>query len=245
MTAPVLELKEVSYRHPVSGRGLDRISLGFRKGERTALLGLNGSGKTTLLLHLNGLLRPESGRVLREGVSMDYGREGLRALRSRVGLVFQNPDAQIFSASVREDVSFGPLNLGLDVPTVTSRVEEALAAVGLGACADRPVQALSHGEKKRLCIAGVLAMKPEVLVLDEPMAGLDPVMQEAFAALLGRLHAGGMTVILATHDIGFARGWADAVHVLAEGHCVASLDAAALKAGGGDAELLALLGKPS
>ena len=228
MSETILSLHEVSYRHPGSGRGLDRLTIGFEPGKRAALLGLNGAGKTTLLLHLNGILRPDSGEVHYWKIPMDYRRVGLRELRSCVGLVFQNPDVQIFSASVREDVSFGPMNLGLDQATVRQRVEESIRAVGLEDCVDRPVHALSHGQKKRLCIAGVLAMKPEVLLLDEPMAGLDVSMQAEFTTLLAKLHAGCMTIIVSTHDLSFAYQWADTRHVLAEGRCVASWDATAL-----------------
>jgi len=166
----LLELQGVSYRYPDGSVGLDSCSLSIQHGSRTALLGANGAGKTTLFLHLNGILRPQSGTVFYCGAPLDYSRQGLRSLRSLVGVVFQNPDSQLFSASVREDVSFGPLNLGLDKETVKIRVEEALHAVGMTACADKPVHNLSYVQKKRVCIAGVLAMRPEVLILDEPMA---------------------------------------------------------------------------
>jgi len=133
--------------------------------------------------------------------------------------VFQNPDSQLFSASVREDVSFGPLNLGLDNESVRSLVEEALNAVRMTACADKPVHNLSYGQKKRVCIAGVLAMRPEVLILDEPMAGLDVAMQVELTHILDQLHAEGLTIIIATHDMDFAYQWADSMVVMADGKC--------------------------
>ncbi|MEI7817686.1 MAG: ATP-binding cassette domain-containing protein [Desulfuromonadales bacterium] len=221
MTAAILSLTNVSYRYPDGTSALDNCSLTVARGSRTAVLGTNGAGKTTLFLHLNGILRPSSGQVRWEGTPLDYGRSELRKLRSRVGLVFQNPDSQLFSASVREDVSFGPMNLGLSEKIVRERVEEALHAVGMTDSADKPVHNLSYGQKKRVCIAGVLAMQPEVVVLDEPMAGLDITMQEELTTVLERLHAAGMTIIVATHDLDFAYGWADEAIILQSGRLLA------------------------
>ena len=158
----LLEACALSHVYPDGSVGLDGCSLAIRTGSRNALLGSNGSGKTSLLLHFNALLQPTAGGVRFAGQPVDYRRSGLNALRRRVGLVFQNPDRQLFSASVIEDVSFGPLNLGLDDATVRQRVAEALAAVGMSDLADKPVHHLSFGQKKRVCIAGVLAMQPTV-----------------------------------------------------------------------------------
>lgn len=220
--SPVLELVAVDHCYPDGSIGLRDCNLALTRGRRHALLGTNGAGKSTLLQHLNGLLRPSAGTVRRDGQPVDYGRAGLLALRSRVGLVFQNPDRQLFSAQVEEDVSFGPLNLGLDEATVRAHVAAALDAVGMREHARRAVHHLSYGQKKRVCIAGVLAMKPEVLLLDEPMAGLDAPMQAELAALLDRLTARGVTVMLSTHDIDFAFGWADELHLMAAGRCIGS-----------------------
>jgi cobalt/nickel transport system ATP-binding protein len=220
----ILELKDVSFRYPDGSVGLDGCSISIQRGKRVALLGANGAGKTTLFLHLNGILRPQAGTVLIGGAPLDYGRQGLHNLRSRVGLVFQNPDSQLFSASVREDVSFGPLNLGLDSGTVRDRVDEALQAVGMTACANKPVHNLSYGQKKRVCIAGVLAMRPELLILDEPMAGLDVAMQADLIKILDSLHANGMTIIIATHDMDFAYQWSDSIAVMVKGGCAATWD---------------------
>ena len=221
---PILELRDVSFRYPDGSVGLDGCSISIPRGTRVALLGANGAGKTTLFLHLNGILRPQSGTVLFGGAPLDYSRHGLHTLRSRIGLVFQNPDSQLFSASVREDVSFGPLNLGLDNDTVRSRVEEALHAVGMTMFADKPVHNLSYGQKKRVCIAGVLVMRPEVLILDEPMAGLDVAMQIELTHILDQLHAEGMTIIIATHDMDYAYQWADSITVMVNGKCAATWD---------------------
>jgi cobalt/nickel transport system ATP-binding protein len=227
---PVLELLDVDHVFADGSTGLKECSLALGRGRRHALLGANGAGKTTLLMHLNGLLRPSAGLLRWNGQPIDYGRAGLASLRSHVGLVFQNPDRQLFSSQVEEDVSFGPINLGLDEATVRARVAAALDAVGLRGHAGRAVHRLSFGQKKRVCIAGVLAMEPDVLLLDEPMAGLDAVMQAELAALLDRLCARGVTVLLSTHDVDFAFAWADDIHLMAAGRCIASA-AAQLLAG--------------
>ena len=222
MTDATLTLDGVSYRYPDGTPALNDCSLKIRRGSRTAVLGANGAGKTTMFLHLNGILRPSVGQVYREGVPLDYSRSGMKRLRSQVGLVFQNPDSQLFSASVREDVSFGPMNMGLAETEVRRRVEEALLAVGMTENADKPVHNLSYGQKKRVCIAGVLAMRPEVVVLDEPMAGLDAAMQDELTVVLEMLHKTGMTIIIATHDLDFAYGWADEAIVLQSGRLLAT-----------------------
>ncbi len=224
MTA-LIELDAVAHTFADGSAGLGGCSLALAGGRRHALLGANGAGKTTLLQHLNGLLRPSSGQLRWNGQPFDYGRAGLSELRRRVGLVFQNPDRQLFSALVEEDVSFGPLNLGLDESTVRARVASALDAVGLAGFGRRPVHQLSFGQKKRVCIAGVLTMEPEVLLLDEPMAGLDAPMQAELEALLDRLAARGVTIVLSTHDIDLAWRWADDIHMMAAGRCIASTPA--------------------
>ena len=226
--ATLLALDQVRFAYPDGGVGLDGCSLAIRRGSRNALLGANGSGKTTVFHHANGLLRPQSGQIRYAGQDVDYSRGGLRRLRSKVGMVFQNPDRQLFSASVLEDVSFGPFNLGLDEATVRQRVAAALLAVGMSGFADKAVHQLSFGQKKRVCIAGVLAMQPELLLLDEPMAGLDPGMQDELLRILDDLSARGISIVLATHDVDFAYRWADHIHLLASGRCSASFSASDL-----------------
>ncbi|MGQ9922106.1 MAG: energy-coupling factor ABC transporter ATP-binding protein [Desulfobacca sp.] len=224
MTAPILALKEVTFIYPEGSIGLRNCNLAIPRGSRTAILGANGSGKTTLCLQLNGILRPQAGEVLFDGVPLDYSRRALKSLRSRVGLVFQNPESQLLSASVREDVSFGPMNLGLEPREVRARVEQALTAVGLWQLADRPVHALSFGQKKRVCLAGVLAMQPEVIILDEPFAGLDGPMQRDLQIILQDLHSQGITVAICSHDLDFAYEWADLWYILAAGAVAGSWD---------------------
>lgn len=221
-TQPILELQDVTFTYADGSPGLRHCTLAVERGSRTAILGGNGAGKTTLCLHLNGLLRPNSGQVLCDGHPLDYSRRGLKQLRSRIGLVFQNPDAQLLSASVREDVSFGPMNLGLDSHTVRERVEKGLAAVGLSDLADKPVHNLSFGQKKRVCLAGVLAMQPEVIILDEPFSSLDVPMRGDLHAILERLSAEGITLLISSHELDFAYEWADRWHILAAGHLAAS-----------------------
>jgi len=214
---PILETCNLSFAYADGNPALHQLSLGFSRGRRSAVLGRNGAGKTTLFTLLNGLERPQQGVVRFNGQPLDYRRDALRTLRRQVGVVFQDPDSQLFSASIREDVSFGPLNLGLGRREASERVEQALAAVGLRELADRPTHALSYGEKKRACIAGVLAMQPQVLILDEPTSGLDRPSSRELLVLLDALHGQGITLIVATHDVDFAYAWADDICVLETG----------------------------
>ncbi|PFG17886.1 cobalt/nickel transport system ATP-binding protein [Propionicimonas paludicola] len=191
--------------------------LSVPRGGRLALLGANGSGKTTLLRTLSGAVRPSAGRVQVDGVDLDYGRAGLRAHRQVVQLVAQNPDDQLFAADVFRDVSFGPLNLGLTEVEVRARVDRALAVLSIEDLAERPIHELSFGQRKRVAIAGALAMEPCVLLLDEPTAGLDPQGVDEMVAALDALLAADTTVVIATHEVDFALWWADSVAVLRDG----------------------------
>ncbi|MFD7812990.1 energy-coupling factor ABC transporter ATP-binding protein [Streptomyces sp. NPDC059785] len=190
------------------------LDFGIREGRALALLGRNGSGKTTLMRLLSGGLRPGDGRLTVEGRPVTYDRKGLTRLRTTVQLVVQDPDDQLFAASVAQDVSFGPLNLGLPDDEVRARVDEALTALDIAALADRPTHLLSYGQRKRTAIAGAVAMRPRVLVLDEPTAGLDPDGQERLLGTLDGLRATGTTVVMATHDVDLALRWADDVALL-------------------------------
>jgi cobalt/nickel transport system ATP-binding protein len=199
------------------GRGsrvLDGASLAVPAGRRLAVLGANGSGKTTLLRCLSGALRPDSGAVAVDGALLRHTRGGLRAHRQEVQLVLQDPDDQLFSASVAQDVSFGPLNLGLPEEEVRARVAEALGLLAVDGLAGRPTHQLSYGERKRVAIAGAVAMRPCVLLLDEPTAGLDPSAVAETLAALDRLRASGSTVVMSTHDVDLALRWADEVAVV-------------------------------
>jgi cobalt/nickel transport system ATP-binding protein len=195
---------------------LDGAALTVPAGRRLALLGANGSGKTTLLRCLSGALKPTAGAVTVDGVPLEHSRRGLRAHRQEVQLVLQDPDDQLFSASVAQDVSFGPLNLGLAEEEVRERVAESLALLAVDSLAGRPTHQLSYGERKRVAIAGAVAMRPCVLLLDEPTAGLDPsAVAEALAAL-ARLQQHDSTVVMSTHDVDLALRWADEVAVVVD-----------------------------
>lgn len=217
--APAVEAVELVYRYRDGTRALQGVTLSIHRGSRVALLGPNGAGKSTLLLHFNGIYRLQGGslRVL----GQDVIRAETAWLRSQVGLVFQDPDNQIFAPTVADDVAFGPLNLGLEREEVGRRVQASLRAVGLEDLAFKSPHHLSFGQKKRVAIAGVLAMEPEIIVLDEPMAFLDPQGQEEVLDILDRLHRRDKTVIMATHDVDLAAEWADTVIILQQGRVLA------------------------
>ncbi|MBA9001765.1 energy-coupling factor ABC transporter ATP-binding protein [Thermomonospora cellulosilytica] len=215
---PILSAREVSFAYDGEPPVFGGLSLEVPEGRTLALLGPNGVGKTTLLRLLTGGLRPSRGQVLWRGSPVSYSRRGLTELRTRVQLVLQDPDDQLFSASVVQDVSFGPLNLGLPADRVRARVAEALAAMEIADLADRPTHLLSFGQRKRVAIAGALALRPAVLVLDEPTAGLDPAGVDALLATLAALQAAGTTIVASTHDVDLAHRWADDAAILAEGH---------------------------
>jgi cobalt/nickel transport system ATP-binding protein len=220
MTPAILSARDLVFSYG-DVAGLDRLTLEVSESRRLAIVGANGAGKTTLLLHLNGTNRPAAGAVLLRGQPVTYDRPGLTALRTAVGLVFQNPDDQLFAGSVYQDVSFGPLNIGLPEDVTRSRVEEALDALEISHLRERPTHMLSYGQKKRAAIAGAVAMRPDVLILDEPMAGLDPSGSWHLMSLLTRLHEAGTTLVVATHDMSLAYEWADEVAVLRGGRIVA------------------------
>ncbi|MDP2086921.1 MAG: ATP-binding cassette domain-containing protein [Gemmobacter sp.] len=238
MTA-ILSAEDLRYAYPGEGPALCSLSLQIETGRKLAILGPNGAGKSTLLLHLNGSLRPQQGRVLLGHQPGDYSRRGLSQWRSRVALVLQDADDQIFAATVAEDVSFGPLNQGLAEQVVRARVQSALTALGIADLAGRPPHLLSGGQKKRVAIAGAVAMEPEILLLDEPTAGLDREGADQLIAVLRQLGQRGMTLVFSTHDIELAQTLADDVAlfqggtVLAQGGAEAILTDAALLARAG------------
>jgi cobalt/nickel transport system ATP-binding protein len=240
MMTPALELDDLHYTFPgFAAPALRGAALRLEAGQRVALLGRNGAGKSTLMLHANGILRPAAGRVRVAGAPLDYSRRGLQAARRQVGLVFQNPDDQLFSASVAQDISFGPLNLGLDATEARRRVAAAAELCEVTELLERPTHALSGGQRARVALAGVLAMEPLVILADEVTAGLDPWMREQVMAIFDRLAARGTAVLLATHDLAAARDWADTIAVMEAGRVVATATPAAMF---GDPALLALLG---
>ncbi len=198
-TAPSLLVEDLAFAYPDGHQALFGVDLRVERGERVAVLGPNGAGKTTLVLHLNGILTGGRGRVSVAGLPVE--RRNLPEVRRRVGIVFQDPDDQLFMPTVGEDVAFGPRNLGLPEPEVAARVARALEQVGMAGSADRPPHHLSFGQRRRVAVATVLSMDPEVLVLDEPSSNLDPAGRRELAEVLQSLP---VTVLMVTHDLPYA-----------------------------------------
>jgi energy-coupling factor transporter ATP-binding protein EcfA2 len=231
MSAVTLVVENLAYSYPGRDqRVLDQLSLRVEAGERVAVLGPNGSGKTTFALHINGLLELQSGRISVDGVELDA--EHLREIRRKVGTVFQDPDDMLFMQTVRDDVGFGPANLGIDARVRERLVEATLESVGAGALIDRTPHHLSGGEKRRVALAAVLSMSPGLLVLDEPTSGLDPRGRRELANLLERLPH---TQLIVTHDLPFALATCPRSVIISEGRIVADDDTPTLLA---DTELL-------
>ena len=216
MSTPVLDLRGLAFRYPGSQQALFGVDLHVHAGERVALLGPNGAGKTTLVLHLNGVLRAGAGTVSVSGLSVDDAN--LAEIRRRVGIVFQDPDDQLFMPTVRDDVAFGPANLGLRGAELEARVAMALAAVGVADLADRVPHHLSFGQRRRVAIATVLAMEPDILVLDEPTSNLDPASRRELADILRALP---VTVLMVTHDLPYAAELCERSLILSGGVVVA------------------------
>jgi cobalt/nickel transport system ATP-binding protein len=217
----LLEARGITHIYPGDVHALNRLDLRIERGRRLAILGANGSGKTTLLLHLNGTLHPRAGEVLLDGEVMRYDAPSLISWRRRVGLVLQNADDQLFAPSVSEDVSFGPLNLDLSEAETRQRVDFALRAMHIAHLADRATHMLSFGQKKRVAIAGLVAMQPEILLLDEPTAGLDHQGTEDLLAVLEGLQRQNTTLVFTTHDVELAYRFADDVALFDAGVTIA------------------------
>ena len=216
MTTPILDVRGLAYAYPDGHQALYGVDLRVHPGERVALLGPNGAGKTTLALHLNGILTAGAGSVTVSGLPVTSGN--LHEIRRRVGIVFQDPDDQLFLGTVRQDVAFGPANLGLRGDALERRVLESLDKVGMADFVDRPPHHLSFGQRRRVAVATVLAMEPEILVLDEPSSNLDPASRRELAEILRSLD---VTVLMVTHDLPYALQLCSRSVVLSEGVVVA------------------------
>ncbi|MDR2708274.1 MAG: ATP-binding cassette domain-containing protein [Nitrososphaerota archaeon] len=217
----MFKLENLSHRYSDGTLAIDNVSLNFARGERVAFLGTNGSGKTTLLNHLNGILKPTSGNIYFEDKPLAYDAKSLLTLRKRVGFVFQDPNDQLFASSVKQDVAFGPLNLGYTADRVKELVNEALVTVGMSEYVDKPPHFLSGGQKKRVALAGVLAMQPEVIIMDEPTSSLDPIAISDILHLLLQLNKEkGITLLLATHDVDMVPLFAEKLYILNKGKVV-------------------------
>ena len=215
-STPVLEVDGLAFAYPDGSQVLYGVDLVIERGERVALFGPNGAGKTTLLLHLNGILRGGHGQVRVGGLAVE--EQNLQEVRRRVGIVFQDPDDQLFMPTVRDDVAFGPANLGLRGTELEWRVLHALEQVGMADQADRPPHHLSFGQRRRVAVATVLAMEPEILVLDEPSSNLDPASRRELADILLGLD---VTVLMVTHDMPYALELCERAVILNDGQVAA------------------------
>lgn len=231
MSTPVIEIRDLGYRYPDGTVALSDVNLHIHQGERVALLGPNGAGKTTLILHMNGIHQPQTGTVAVSGYPVTD--DNMMDIRRQVGIVFQDPDDQLFMPSVREDVAFGPANLGLTGDELDERVNAALAAVEVTDLADRPPNHLSFGQKRRVAIAGVMAMQPEILILDEPTSNLDPASRNDLTDILESLD---VTQLLVTHDLLYALEICERSLIIDGGRLVADGPTREIL---GDSELLA------
>lgn len=216
----VIETKDITYHYPDGTEALKSVDFKAADGKIVALLGPNGAGKSTLFLHFNGILRPSKGKVIVNGNPVQYDKKGLMNVRQNVGIVFQNPDDQLFAPTVVEDVAFGPMNLGLSKEEVEKRVKESLKRVGMEGFEKKPPHHLSGGQKKRVAIAGILAMKPKIMVLDEPTSGLDPKGASQILKILYELNKEGMTIIISTHDVDLVPLYAYQVYIISEGKII-------------------------
>jgi cobalt/nickel transport system ATP-binding protein len=231
MNAPALDSNNVTFAYPDGHPALLGCTVRINKGERVALLGPNGAGKTTFVLHLNGVLSPSSGRLAIAGLAVE--KSNLKEIRRRVGIVFQDPDDQLFMPTVFDDVAFGPRNLGLEHEDIQICVKRALAAVGMEDHAGRPPHHLSFGQRRRVSVATVLAMDPEILVLDEPSSNLDPASRRELAEILKSLD---ITMLMVSHDLPYALELCPRALLMNEGVIVADGSTAEILS---DAELMA------
>lgn len=217
-----LSAKNLSYTYPDGTRALKNINLKIYKGQKVAIIGPNGAGKSTLFSHFNGLTEATTGEIEIDGKKMEYDKQSLLKIRQQVGIVFQDPNDQLFAPTVKEDVAFGPMNLGLDYEEVNRRVEEALAMVGMKEYKDKTPHHLSGGQQKRVAIAGIIAMRPNIMILDEPTAGLDPEGVRKVLDILNKLNEEGMSIVISSHDIEMVNEFADEIYILNKGEILAN-----------------------
>lgn len=222
MTNIQLSTENLSFTYPDGTRALKNINIEIEKGEKVAIIGPNGAGKSTLFSHFNGLTEPTSGCVKIEGKPISFEKDELLKVRQKVGIVFQDPNDQLFAPTVKEDIAFGPMNLGLSYDEVEKRVEDALKMVGMENYEDKTPHHLSGGQQKRIAIAGIIAMKPEIMILDEPTAGLDPDGVEKVLNIMNQLNKEGMTLIISSHDIDMISKYTDKIFILYNGEIIES-----------------------
>ena len=215
-----LQTKDLSFTYPDGTQALKNVNITIEKGEKIAIMGPNGAGKSTLFSHFNGLTEPTSGHVEIDGKKIVFQRDELLKVRQKVGIVFQDPNDQLFAPTVREDVAFGPMNLGLEYDEVKNRISEALEMVGMDGFEDKTPHHLSGGQQKRVAIAGIVAMRPEIMILDEPTAGLDPEGVDKVLDILNKLNKEGISIIISSHDIEMVNQFADKIYVLYNGEII-------------------------
>ena len=215
--AGILTVSDLKYTYSDGTAALDGVSFDVAAGEKIAVMGSNGSGKSTLFLCLNGVLRAGGGTVSVGGQTLSYDKKSLSENRKNVGIVFQDPETQLFCINVYEEVAFGPHNLGIKNPQLDEIVNESMSLVDVKEFSDKPPHFLSYGQKKRVTIASVLSMSPKIIIFDEPMAALDPVHSAQTESLMNVLNERGITIVMSTHDVDMAYRWADRIAVLKSG----------------------------
>lgn len=220
MTNIQLSTENLSFTYPDGTQALKNINIEIEKGEKVAIIGPNGAGKSTLFSHFNGLTEPTSGCVKIEGKAISFEKDELLKVRQKVGIVFQDPNDQLFAPTVKEDIAFGPMNLGLSYDEVEKRVEDALKMVGMENYENKTPHHLSGGQQKRIAIAGIIAMKPEIMILDEPTAGLDPQGALKIMNLLSELNKEGITIVISTHDVDLISQYVNKIFVMADGEII-------------------------
>lgn len=221
MTDIHLATKNLSFIYPDGTKALKNVNIEIKRGEKIAIIGPNGAGKSTLFSHFNGLSEPTSGHVEIDGEKVEYKKEKLLQVRQKVGIVFQDPNDQLFAPTVKEDIAFGPMNLGLDYDEVEKRIDESLKMVGMEGFENKTPHHLSGGQQKRIAIAGIVAMRPEIMILDEPTAGLDPEGVNKVLNILNKLNKEGMSIVISSHDIEMVNEFAEKIFVLYNGEIIA------------------------
>jgi cobalt/nickel transport system ATP-binding protein len=212
----ILETRGLKYTYPDGTVACQDLNIEIKKGKKVAFVGQNGSGKSTLFLLLNGTLKPHDGEVRFHGTPLKYDSKSLREIRKSIGIVFQNSDDQIFAPTVYQDIAFGPANLGYSKERVDVCVKYSLEQVGLSNLRDKPPHHLSGGQKKRVALAGIMAMEPEIIILDEPLSNLDPIGADEIMDLLNEFIQFGTTIIISTHDVDLAYRWSDYVYIMSK-----------------------------
>jgi len=213
----MIKTENLTYQYPDGTKALKNVSVDGSKGNCIALIGENGAGKSTLMAALIGLIRPTEGRVSFRGESLSYKKKDLYAFRKQIGLVIQESDKQVFYSGIYDDIAFALRNMGMDVDEIDKRVKKAMEATGVTAIEERPIHYLSYGQKKRVAMAGVLAMEPGIMLMDEPTLGLDPKSKSGVKSIIRNALGNGMKIILSSHDMDFIYEFCDYTYVLHHG----------------------------